>query len=56
VFLENGIVAKELNKNSVAEKFYVGHEAKIEALKKHPQLLEAIDLLEKEFDLAIPPE
>jgi hypothetical protein len=56
MFLENGIVAKELNKNSVAEKFHVGHEAKIEALKKHPQLLEAIDLLENEFGLAIPEE
>ena len=38
----------------MAEQFYVGHEAKIEALKTHRKLLEGIELLEHEFGLAIP--
>jgi hypothetical protein len=38
----------------VAEIFYVSQEAKIQALKNHPRLLEPTDLLEKEFGLATP--
>lgn len=45
-------ITKAPSNNSVAETFYVGDEAKVEALKNHPRLLEAIDLLEKMFGLA----
>ena len=53
LFLTNGIVSRDADENSVAEIFYVSQEAKIQALKNHPRLLEATDLLEKEFGLAI---
>lgn len=51
LFLSNGVVSKEPENGSVAEVFYVGHEAKIHALKNHRRLLEALDVLEKEFGL-----
>ncbi len=54
LFLTNGIVTKEHDENSVAETFYVSQGAKLQALKTHPRLLEAIDLLEREFGLAMP--
>ncbi len=52
LFISNGVVSKEPSGDSVAERFYIGHEAKIHALKNHPRLLEALAMLEREFGLA----
>lgn len=52
IFLSNGVVTKEPSNGSVAETFYIAEQAKVEALKNHPRLLEALDLLRKEFGLA----
>ena len=50
--LSNGFVTSEPANGSVAETFYIEEQAKIQALKNHPRLLEALDMLEKEFGLA----
>ena len=54
LFLSNGVVTKEPSNISVAETFYVGEDAKIQALKNHPRLLEALKVLEKVFGLEEP--
>lgn len=53
LFISNGVVSKEPSGDSVAERFYIGHEAKVHALKNHPRLLEALAMLEREFGIAV---
>jgi hypothetical protein len=51
LFLSGSIVTKERDDNSVAARHYISQDAKIEALKTHPRLLEAVAMLEREFGL-----